>query len=75
MCKYCEQKPSFLEYDRYKDYQEHESEMVLATGNWTALYIGADKNGQIVLRAQGDGYTDDCVINYCPFCGRKLKEE
>lgn len=72
MCKYCEQKLNFDDYDYYDNFA---NQIEIAEGGWTGLYIGIDKNKNIVLRACGDAYTDDCIINFCPFCGRKVNKK
>ena len=70
-CKFCHQKPMF-----YGDnwFDKYESEIELASGGWTGLYIGVNAKGRTVMRACGDDYTDDYLPNYCPECGRKLTE-
>lgn len=72
MCRYCEQKRKLDQDNTYFDF---DNQIEIASGGWTSLYIGVNKENKIVLRACGDGLTDDCVINYCPFCGRKLNLE
>lgn len=72
MCKYCELK---LKIDEDIGYEKYENSIELASGGWTTLYIGIDKDGNVVLRALGDGYTNDCLINFCPFCGRKVNKK
>lgn len=67
-CEWCH-----ITYGAY--YGAYKSQKLLAIGGWTSLFIAKDAGGQIVLRAHGDDYTDDCRISYCPFCGRKLDEE
>lgn len=75
MCKYCEQKLNLTDDGCSKYYENYENQIQIADGGWTSLYIGVNQDGKIVLRACGDNYTNDCEINYCPFCGRKLKGE
>jgi hypothetical protein len=71
MCKYCEQK-AVIEYDiDYFDLYVNSIELV--KGGWTTLYIGVNAENKIVLRACGDNYTDDFIINFCPICGRDLR--
>lgn len=75
MCEYCSQKPRFY-YDDPEEfnYIDYESQKELISSDYTALYIGADAKGKIVLRTSGD----DCVDfhpNYCPICGRDLRCE
>lgn len=72
MCKYCEQKLR-LEEDGY--YEKFDNQIEITKGGWTSVYIGIDKNERLVLRACGDDFTDDCLINFCPFCGRKLNKK
>ena len=70
-CKYCHQEPVLLD----GDYYNHENQIVIATGPWTVLCIGVDKDGNTVMRACCDDYTDDYYPKYCPECGRKLRKE
>lgn len=74
MCKYCEQKAVF-ENDDYFDL--YDNSIKLVNGEWTTLYIGVNAENKIVLRASGEDYTDDFIINFCPICGRdlRIKEE
>lgn len=75
MCKFCER-----EYDNTKDewfeydYGYRRNQTELASGCWTALYIGINSDNRIVMRACGDDYTEDYYPKYCPECGRKLRE-
>lgn len=70
-CEFCGQKPVI---DGGGYYDSFASQKLLASGGWTSLYIGANSNGDIVMRACGDDYTDDWLPTFCPCCGRKLKE-
>lgn len=70
MCKYCEQKAIVDEYN-YFDLYDNSIELV--EGGWTGLYIGVNAENKIVLRASGDNFTDDFIINFCPICGRDLR--
>ncbi len=69
MCKYCERKPVFS--NGYHMYYENETD--LGEPGYAALRIGVDEDGRIYLAALGD----DRVIwypNFCPVCGRPLRE-
>ena len=70
MCKYCEQK---LVVDDEYYFSRFDNQIKIAEGGWTGVYIGLNEKGEYVLRGCGDDFTDDCLINYCPFCGRKLR--
>jgi hypothetical protein len=74
MCKYCEQKAVI---DQYNYFDLYDNSIKLVDGGWTSLYIGVNAENKIVLRACGDNYTDDFIINFCPICGRdlRIKEE
>jgi len=74
MCKYCEQK-AVIEYDNYFDSISaiYDNSIELVNGGWTTLYIGVNAENEIVLRACGDDFTDDFIINFCPICGRDLR--
>lgn len=67
MCKYCEQK--------YNKRSSCDNEILLADGGWTVLLMAVNSQNKIVLRACGDDYTDDVIINYCPFCGKRINKE
>ena len=69
MCKYCEQKLGTNEYC----FEPYDNQIKIAEGGWTSVYIGLNEKGEYVLRGLGDNNTDDCLIDYCPFCGRKLR--
>lgn len=77
-CKLCNQKPVFEEYpsclypDRYNDLK---SSYVLVSGCYDEIRAGADRDGRIVLWASGEGESDFYYPNYCPECGRKLKND
>lgn len=69
-CKYCHQKPVF---DCDGGFWECDNEIVLLSGGWASLYMGVNRNGEVVIRACGDDYADDYLPKYCPECGRKLR--
>ncbi len=68
-CEFCNQKPVFSQ----GKYREFESRIRLATGPWVRMYIGADENGRVVMRAYTDGSSGNYYPKYCPECGRKLQ--
>lgn len=70
-CKICNTKPYF-----YSDgmYSEYESSIDLATGGWTTLKAGKDKDDKVIMYGQGDGLTEFYYPKYCPECGRKLHD-
>lgn len=62
MCEYCEGDKFILE-DRY--------ERGAASFKWMSLH----SNGLLVFNTDGNEYErGEVYINYCPMCGRKLKE-
>lgn len=69
-CKYCSRKPkeSFSGY-----FYDGDNEEQIASGAWTAMYIGVDERGRLRLTACGDGRAD-YFPKYCPECGRKLED-
>lgn len=69
-CLYCHQK--LVLYDD-ETYFEHENQIELARGGWTGMFIGINAQGDVIMRACGDDYTDDYHPKYCPKCGRRLK--
>lgn len=71
MCGYCNQK-KWSKKEKACDY-DFEHRITLDDGGWIGLYMGIDKNDDYYLSAMGDDEVR-CVINYCPMCGRKLKE-
>ena len=71
MCMFCEQK---YNKPRTSFGGWIDNEIKIAGGGWTALFIAVNSHNQIVLRACGDDYTDDVLINYCPFCGAELNQ-
>lgn len=71
MCGYCNQK-KWSKKEKMCDFDSKHC-ITLADGAWTGLYIGIDRNDDYYLSAMGDDEAR-CVINYCPMCGRKLKE-
>lgn len=78
-CELCNQKPVFTEsfdgWDFVKEYDQDDNGIKVAGGGWTACYIGPDENGKIGCWGCGDGHTEIYYFNYCPNCGRKLKNE
>ena len=75
-CRYCHVEPVFhTRRDGFTFYSMSDSEITLAKGNNAELAIGADKDGRVIMRAWGDGYTDDWYPNFCPVCGRKINME
>ena len=72
MCKFCECKYCTQEYTESETTTKSQNQIEIASSPWTGLFIGVNEQGKTVLRACGTDYTDDCIINYCPFCGRKL---
>lgn len=78
-CKLCNQKPVFQEaYDGWKlvsEYDKYESAIRVASGGWTDCFIGVDEDGKLGCFGWGDGDTDFYYFNYCPQCGRKLKDD
>lgn len=69
-CKFCGQNPVIGKYG----YLNTDNEIELASGGYAVMYIGVNENGQIVMRACGEDYTDDYFPKYCPECGRDLRE-
>ena len=67
-CRFCHQE---LVHDNGY-YNEFDNQIELASGGWTALYIGVNEIGEVVMRACGDSFTRDYFPKYCPECGRKL---
>lgn len=74
MCEFCNQEPVFDGEETEENYLDYASEKALSGGGWTTLFIGVDAKGRIVLRACGDGYTDNYYPNFCPVCGRDLRK-
>lgn len=70
MCKYCEQK-AVIECEGYFDL--YVNGIALNNGSGGTLYIGVNAENKIVLRAGGNNFTDDVIINFCPICGRDLR--
>lgn len=70
-CRFCHQAPVIN--DGY--FYEGDNEIRLVSGGWTSLNIGVNADGDVVMRACGDNYTEDYFPKYCPECGRKLKKE
>lgn len=71
-CEYCSQTPVFLDgmyYDR------NNSGKPYVSSAYEGAYIGANEKGKIVMWVCGDDISDDYPLNYCPECGRKLKED
>ena len=67
MCKFC------CEEDT-RDLVVMKEKGLLGVSYWIAAYISGDK----LVLAAGDGNHDkwkEVKINYCPKCGRNLKEE
>lgn len=72
-CKFCHQTPTFSESLIDSWFDKYESQIELASGGWTVMYIGVNEGGDVVMRACGDDYTDDYFPKYCPECGRMLR--
>ena len=69
-CKFCHQELVLKDGCYYEFYNQ----ILLASGGWTALYIGVNKTGETVMRASGEDLTDNYYPKYCPECGRKLSD-
>lgn len=69
-CEFCLQKP-YIGSGGW--FVEDENQIMIAKGNWCWMFIGVDKDGEIVMRACGDDYTKDYHPKYCPECGRRLR--
>lgn len=65
MCDFCDKIWDSLEtYKDNKYYNWDESDIIYRNGNSTYLYLSCD-----------DYYNRSMRINYCPMCGRELKED
>ena len=73
MCKYCEQKKWTREEKKY-DYDFNHRVPLDYDDGYVGLYIGINKCEEYYLAAVGDDEVRQ-TINYCPMCGRKLREE
>ena len=73
MCEYCNQK--FVKKKKNEQFNKYDNQVHLVSGGWTSVLMGLNEQGEFVLRGCGEDYTDDIVINYCPFCGRKLTKD
>ena len=70
MCKYCERKPIFVKNEIFFTI---DNETDLAYKDFTNLSMGVDKEGRIYIAAYGEG-TAIWYPNFCPVCGRSLRE-
>lgn len=70
-CKYCNQKPRFVDLDG-TPVLISDIEMVRGDGSYAALMIGADEDGRLRMYASGENESDDYYPKFCPECGRKL---
>ena len=68
-CKYCGRIPAFDSYGWFNDFDNRDT---VATGAYSALYIGIDKDGRLIMQGSGDDSTEYYYPKYCPECGRKL---
>lgn len=78
MCEYCEIIPQFYEHplNGKTCYDEEKSQKILHKESWyTYLVIGADKNGKIYIGPYYEGAADFWYPNFCPVCGRDLREQ
>ena len=63
-CGYCSIK--------YNERDNRENRIKLTHEGYENISMCINKYNQIVLRGYGDDCTEDLVIKYCPFCGRRL---
>lgn len=70
-CEFCHVKPE----SRNGLYDEYGSRIHLAGCGETQMYIAAKNDGTIEFQIFGDECNDHLPINFCPFCGRDLKNE
>lgn len=78
MCEYCEIIPQFYEdpLNGKTYYDEEKSQKILNKESWyTYLVIGADENGKIYIGPHYEGSSDFWYPNFCPVCGRDLREQ
>lgn len=66
MCEYCEKGKTLISEERLdSDFEYHKFNTFI----WRDELITKNKNGPCL------DVDEKCKINYCPMCGRKLKEE
>lgn len=70
-CEFCSQTPVIANgiYDHFG------SAIPYVSSSYEGAYIGANEKGEIIMFVCGDDISDDYPLNYCPECGRKLKED
>lgn len=75
-CEYCNQTPVFEKGKDGKLYYDYcKSSMTFASSSYEAACIGANEKGEIVMWVSGEDRSDEFPLNYCPECGRKLRED
>lgn len=76
-CELCNQKPlSYIWKGRDCGYDTFESTVaVTEEDSLTHVRIGAGPDGRIGCIGEGEVETDFYYFNYCPQCGRKLKDD
>ena len=70
-CEYCNQK---LVLEKDGQYNSFKNQIEIASGGYTSVYIGINRENKFVIRGAGDDYTDDTIINHCPMCGKALNK-
>lgn len=71
-CQLCSMKPVF---DAEGCWLRFESSTNLEYGPWISLMACKDQLDRMAIYAVADDYSDMYYPNFCPKCGRRLKEE
>lgn len=75
MCKYCEM-PDTLDRHSSNVYGEPNEAFVIYKTPDNKFILGCEfVDGDFVDIGTGDYYWENVIIEYCPFCGRKLGGE
>lgn len=76
MCEYCGIKPAFQNnISGHCVYDKEGSQRVLAHGGMHSdLVMGVDENGAVFIESD-EGENNLWYPNFCPICGRNLKNE
>lgn len=71
-CPLCSMKPFF---DMAGEWHGYSSSKQLESGPWISLRACKDKYDRLAIYATAEDDTDFYYPNFCPECGRRLKEE
>lgn len=68
-CEFCN-----MQYNPDGEFEDcREQHTCIVSGGWSGLYRAVDSANQLFLFGAGDGETKPYYPNFCPNCGRELR--